>query len=696
MNIINPKNIDDIELPEIIGLDTEFTSLDTKTARLLVISISDFEKKNNYGFDVSLYTREEILRLLKKVQACTLVLAHNAKAEIAIVFSNFGILLRNCWCTMMASQVVDNGYGYQIAKEKLAGTPFADHSEKIYFTKNMVGGIEMMPSPHGLYGVIRRYLKISLSETMDKKRMQRSFINHPIGREISKEQMDYAVGDVEFLYPLYIKQLEFISARGMEKQIEIENKLTPTLVKMEHRGCLVDKEKHRQNIKDWEEKLFDIERKLDKMIWDLSDDFSSIRGGKYSNVRRKEKVLQTAFFEGHEKVITNENKNNVNYSSSKQIQEIFERINLPFPKDDDGKTSFGEEPLKMYTTTYPESILRPFLDLILEHREYSKLLSTYGENLLQLLDNDGRMRTNYTQCFTDTGRLTSSAIIKDYLGLNLANIPKRGDIRSIFIPDEGYSFIDSDMTGQELITVASYSKEPILVDAFEKGFDHHSFLASISYSIIFGQKVEIKNVSENIKVDRYTYDVKKLRDVHKTALFAKIYKGGAKRLLNVLSEYLCNHVAPSQRLGTAERISKALDDALPAMTKFLDKSIAFTKKNGYAITTKLGRRRYFDHPEKVYGDAANFDIQSTGSMAIKVALINIDAWYGKTAKYLNIKEEELGWISMSIYDQNLCCLNDEYIDLAPQIQQKMAEALTFFLDGMKGKSDLNIRKFWSK
>jgi len=84
-------------------------------------------------------------------------------------------------------------------------------------------------------------------------------------------------------------------------------------------------------------------------------------------------------------------------------------------------------------------------------------------------------------------------------------------------------------------------------------------------------------------------------------------------------------------------------------------------------------------------------------MAIKTALINIDKWLIKTSTQLNIPEEQLGWIAMSIYDQNLICLNDDYLYLADEIQKIMAKSLTAFLKGnLEGNSDLNIRKEWGK
>lgn len=89
-------------------------------------------------------------------------------------------------------------------------------------------------------------------------------------------------------------------------------------------------------------------------------------------------------------------------------------------------------------------------------------------------------------------------------------------------------------------------------------------------------------------------------------------------------------------------------------------------------------------------------IQASGADSIKIALINLDKWICDTAKKLNIEEDEFGWLSLSIYDQNLLCINDKYLNYAPEVPKIMAEAITYFLEDLKGSSDLNIRKEWSK
>lgn len=452
MNVYNP-DIENIILEPIIGLDCEFSSLDTKNALLILLSINNPLEKRNYVFDLNAdtYTEKQKQLLVSKISKCNIVLAHNAKVDIAVIYSNLGVLLRNFWCTMLASQLIDNGYGYVIPKEKLVNTKYQGYSDRVYYTQNMVGNITMMPSPHGLIGCLRRYLGIELIDNYQKKRLQMSFTTMHKGQKSIEEQLDYACGDVEYLYPLYLKEQEYIKDRKQEQQVKIENTLTPVIVKMEHKGCLIDKEKQKKNIRDWKAKLLSIEQELDAEILAFADENVRVRGGQFANKRQKQELVQTALFAGFEKIVVNENLGNTNYSSNKQLRDIFERLEEPLPVDDTGKVSFAEEPLKNYITTYSNSRLKTFVNLLLDYREYSKLLSTYGESLLQLLDKDNRIRSNYTQCFTNTGRLTSSAIIKDQLGINLSNIPQNNDVRNIFIPDPGYVFIDSDMTGKRKI-----------------------------------------------------------------------------------------------------------------------------------------------------------------------------------------------------------------------------------------------------
>ncbi len=674
MMILNPT-LNNIILTDLIGLDTEFNSLDILRSDCLALSITN-DKGQTYVLDRVKYIDADMTAFCKKLAKLKIVICHNAKADIGLLYSNFGVLLKNGYCTMLASQIIDNGYTKP---------------------ENMVGKVNnLVPGPHSLGGCTIRYLNKVLLDNDDKKRLQRSFINLPLGTTLTEEQLEYAGGDTNLLIPLYWQQQKYIKERDLSRIVKLENTLTPVLIKMEFKGSLIDKDKHESNIQQWEIKRKELTYKLDEIILTCSRKYPAIFGGKFTNKRNFETVAQLDMFGDAPKIIHNEQKYNVNYSSSSQVENIFDRLSLPKPVDDHGKITFGENPIKTYINNNPSSPLKEFLEVLLEYREYDKLLGTYGDKLFDAIDNNGRLRTSYSQCFTQTGRLSCSEILSKRLGLNLANIPKRKDIRSIFIPDPGYSFIDSDFTGQEVILAGDYSKEPVLMKAFKEGFDHHSFLASISYSIIFGKKFEVLNENKEVDVNGFKYNLKKLRDEHKSCLFAKFYGGGKNRVMNVLNAYLVNHIPPEKRLDVADQISKALNRALPVLTEYLRTKVTEVKENGYVIANKLGRRRYFDDVETAFGDAMNMPIQGSGADCVKIALINLDKWITEQANILGITEEEFGWISMTIYDQNLICLNDKYIDMAPEVPRIMAESINWFLTDLTGSSDLNIRKYWSK
>ena len=108
------------------------------------------------------------------------------------------------------------------------------------------------------------------------------------------------------------------------------------------------------------------------------------------------------------------------------------------------------------------------LTTVLSIRELGKIYSTY---LDVKLDEDKRIRCSYNITGTETGRLSSSATAEG-TGTNLQNIPK-GVVKSLFIPDEGYVFVEADLSQAEARVVAYLSNEVRLIKVFEEGGDIH-------------------------------------------------------------------------------------------------------------------------------------------------------------------------------------------------------------------------------
>jgi len=141
----------------------------------------------------------------------------------------------------------------------------------------------------------------------------------------------------------------------------------------------------------------------------------------------------------------------------------------------------------------PELAVR-VLTLILEHREKAKL-ATYLDP--SKVDRDGRMRCMY-KVTTENGRLASKSNPFG-TGMNLQNIP-RGDMREIFVPDEGCVFLELDFSAIEDRIVKVLTQDPELIREARLRpdiFDTHAVAAKRA----FAQLLNVHPDNVDVKVE---------------------------------------------------------------------------------------------------------------------------------------------------------------------------------------------------
>ena len=168
-----------------------------------------------------------------------------------------------------------------------------------------------------------------------------------------------------------------------------------------------------------------------------------------------------------------------NVDSPKQIAHIlFEKLGLEPTR----RTKTGPSTVAAVL----ESLARehPLPALLVEHRQLSKLKSTYIDALPRTVSN-GRVHASFNQTVTATGRLSSSEP-------NLQNVPIRTDvgrqIRRAFTPSqEGLVFLALDYSQIELRILAHYSEDPAMLKAFQEDQDIHAWTASRLYGVEAGQ-----------------------------------------------------------------------------------------------------------------------------------------------------------------------------------------------------------------
>ena len=121
---------------------------------------------------------------------------------------------------------------------------------------------------------------------------------------------------------------------------------------------------------------------------------------------------------------------------------------------------------------------------VLEYRRVQKEYSTYVLGLLDLRDDDGRVRTNFTLHITATGRLSSKEP-------NVQNQPSAngvGNIRKSFIAPPGYILGEIDYSGAELRWLAFLSKDETLLEIFKEGRNLHTETATKMFGPHFNKQ----------------------------------------------------------------------------------------------------------------------------------------------------------------------------------------------------------------
>lgn len=296
-----------------------------------------------------------------------------------------------------------------------------------------------------------------------------------------------------------------------------------------------------------------------------------------------------------EKEIYEEAGETFNINSPKQIGVVlFENMKLPGGRKTKTGYSTAADVLEKLA---PE---HPVVAKILEYRQYTKLKSTYADGLANYIQDDGRIHGKFNQTITATGRISSTEP-------NLQNIPVRMElgrlIRKVFIPEEGYRFVDADYSQIELRVLAHCSGDEHLIQAYKEQSDIHRITASQVFHIPFDEVTPQQ------------------RRNAKAVNFGIVYGISSFGLSQDLSI-------------TRKEAAKYIDDyfaTYPGIKTFLDHAVTHAKEEGYVVTL-FGRRRPVpelsssNFMQRSFGErvAMNSPIQGAAADIIKIAMIRVN------------------------------------------------------------------------
>ncbi len=284
-----------------------------------------------------------------------------------------------------------------------------------------------------------------------------------------------------------------------------------------------------------------------------------------------------------------------NINSPKQLGEVlFGHMQLPHGKKTKTGYSTAADVLEKLAPEYP--VVR----MILDYRQLTKLNSTYAEGLAAYIGPDERIHGTFNQTITATGRISSTEP-------NLQNIPVRmelgREIRKVFVPEDGFVFVDADYSQIELRILAHMSGDARLIEAYRQAQDIHAITASQVFHIPLDEVTPLQ------------------RRNAKAVNFGIVYGISAFGLSEDLS---------ITRKEAVEYIEKYFE-TYPGVKTFLDRQVADGKERGYVLSL-YGRKRPIpelksaNFMQRSFGErvAMNSPIQGTAADIMKIAMIAVD------------------------------------------------------------------------
>lgn len=470
----------------------------------------------------------------------------------------------------------------------------------------------------GLKSLTAKYL----GRYMDKS-VRTTFINS--NGKMSTAQLKYAAEDVIVLHPIYEQQKKDLEKHELMNIAELEFKALIAVGDMELNGIKLDVAKWKSLMNNASVKKKEAEKKLIKIIKDAT-------GGENQ---------QSLFGNMH----------SINLNSNVQLLEVLTKIKQLSKMKDTSSATLQD---------YKE---HPAIQALLEYRKYEKLLTSFGENMLKLVNEvTGRIHPDFDQFGADTGRFSCQ-------NPNVQQIPHSQDFRECFIAEKGHKLITADYSQAELRILAQLSKDPKFIEAFCSGGDLHKLTASQMFN------VPVEDVQ------------KSMRSAAKTINFGLAYGRGASSLAGQLG------VDPDEAKELIQQYFKAYS----GVKNWLETAAKEAFEKGYSLTPS-GRKRFFPKPkhnDKDYSSkksaierqGKNTPIQGANADITKYALIFLyESLKPYGAKLVNTVHDEI----------TVEAPEEKAEEIQKLLENEMQRAGAVVVTLVPMKVDGEISDFWTK
>lgn len=560
---------------EAVYFDTETSGKRYRTDKLATIQLMQGDRASII-FDVR--DRPALVKALAPIFTSKLLfVGHNLKFDLNWLLM-YGIRVRRVFDTQIAEQVI---YGRGLGDEDRKSNDLPMNLKAVAERR----GIAVSKEAREWF-----YKPGPLHE--------RPEWNEPLPPEI----VAYGAQDIEVLKEIAKQQVAELRAKGLMPVFNLEMRALPAMAEMEHVGIHI-------NVDGWRAVIADMEAEVNRLEGEVLAQIGSaildrrIREydaamAEYTGARKGLELFEAGlkqFWEDEgqpepwgefkKRKTTHYRENQYiparpklemgmpNLGSTVQLIAGLEALGVPVPtkKNDKGvrvKTT-ETKALEPMAAQYP--MLKPLIEL----RSTKKLLSNFGEELLEVRDESDRIHYEIRQIGADTGRMSM-------VRPPFQQIPRRGDwgkkIRGCVTATPGNALLIADFSNIEARVLANVTEDPAILEAFGNGVDLHTATAKKVFGL--PDDWDKERTDTEIWKRGYTY-----RDIGKTINFLLLYGGSAYKM--------------AMELGIpVKEAEKILADYFAAF-RGVDGWMKRTKRDvfrSFSSRTLAGRARFFSDP----------------------------------------------------------------------------------------------------
>ena len=461
---------------------------------------------------------------------------------------------------------------------------------------------------HGLETVASRYL----NEAVDKSERLSNW-----NFELTEAQLEYAARDAAVLLPLREKLIERLKSESLVKVAQLEFECVMPVVDIELAGFYMHKDR-------WLDQLGIVEKKRVELAEQLQQVLA-------------EESSQGSLFGGPQ-------RDDINLDSQQQLTKALNRLGIPVPE------STRNWKLQPLAAQYP------IIGTLLEYRTVQKALTSYGENMIELINPmTKRLHADFRQIGAPTGRFACT-------NPNIQQVPHAIEYRRCFSGHpEGRKLIIADYSQIELRILAEFSGDRGFIEAFNSGADLHRVTAAQVF---------------NAALDQVT---KEQRDFAKRLNFGVVYGIGAQRfaLMTGLS------------VSDAENVLRRYFATYRQLDTYLREAAnrAVSERQARTASGRLVRFRYDENDRQQVSmtqrNGKNTPIQGTSADILKRALKLLKEELSDTnAKVVNIIHDEIVVESdadesqgvAAIVERVMCAAGEEYLKTVPvKVETEIAD-----------------------